>query len=245
MEKAIQESGAEVVTTSLRRQSPGTKGGQSIWDRISKLGCHVLPNTAGCHSAHEAVTLAQMSREIFETNWIKLEVTGDEYNLQPNPYELLTATEQLLALEFEVFAYCTDDLVVCQRLYNLGCEVIMPWGSPIGTGKGLINTYALETLRDRLPGAKLLVDAGIGLPSHAATALELGFDGVLVNTAVATADDPVAMANGHESRCRSRTLSLSGWTDGTKRHSPRIDSYRGHAILAIEVSESSVLANVG
>lgn len=194
MEKAIQESGAEVVTTSLRRQSPASKGGQSIWDRISKLGCHVLPNTAGCHTAREAVTLAQMSREIFDTNWIKLEVTGDEYNLQPNPYELITATEQLLALDFEVFAYCTDDLVVCQRLHNLGCEVIMPWGSPIGTGKGLINTYALATLRDRLPEAKLLVDAGIGLPSHAATALELGYDGVLVNTAVATADDPVAMA---------------------------------------------------
>lgn len=207
MEEAIQESGAEVVTTSLRRQSPATKGGQSIWDRISKLGCHVLPNTAGCHSTHEAVTLAQMSREIFETNWIKLEVTGDEYNLQPNPYELLTATEQLIALDFKVFAYCTDDLVVCQRLYNSGCEVIMPWGSPIGTGKGLINTYALETLRDRLPDAKLLVDAGIGLPSHAATALELGFDGVLVNTAVATADDPVAMATAMSHAVRAGRLA--------------------------------------
>lgn len=194
MEEAIQSSGAEVVTTSLRRQSPATKGGHSIWERISRLGCHVLPNTAGCHTAHEAVTLAKMSREIFETSWIKLEVTGDEYNLQPNPYELLSATEQLINLGFDVFAYCTDDLVVCQRLNNLGCEVIMPWGSPIGTGKGLINTYALETLRDRLPEAKLLVDAGIGLPSHAATALELGYDGVLVNTAVATADDPVSMA---------------------------------------------------
>lgn len=194
MEEAIQRSGTNVVTTSLRRQSPSTKGGQNIWQRISRLGCHVLPNTAGCHTAHEAVTLAKMSREIFETNWIKLEVTGDEYNLQPDPYELLTATEQLRKLSFDVFAYCTDDLVVCQRLHDVGCEVIMPWGSPIGTGKGLINTYALETLRDRLPNAKLLVDAGIGLPSHAATALELGYDGVLVNTAVATADDPVAMA---------------------------------------------------
>lgn len=194
MEEAIQRAGVEVVTTSLRRQSPASKGGQSIWDRISKLGCHVLPNTAGCHSAREAVNLAQMSREIFETNWIKLEVTGDEYNLQPDPYELLDATERLLKLEFDVFAYCTDDLVVCRRLHQLGCEVIMPWGSPIGTGKGPINLYALETLRNRLPEAKLLVDAGIGLPSHSATVLELGFDGVLVNTAVATADDPVSMA---------------------------------------------------
>ena len=194
MEEAIKISGAEVVTTSLRRQSPGSKGGQSIWERIANLGCFVLPNTAGCKSAKEAVTLAQMSREIFETDWLKLEVTGDEYNLQPDPYELVEATSQLVRLGFKVFAYTTDDLVVCQRLYELGCEVIMPWGAPIGTGKGLINTYALETLRDRLPTVKLLVDAGIGMPSHAALAMELGYDGVLVNTAVATADDPVSMA---------------------------------------------------
>ncbi|MCY4144261.1 MAG: thiazole synthase [Gammaproteobacteria bacterium] len=194
MEEAIRCSGAQVVTTSLRRQSPEVKGGRSIWERISKLGCNVLPNTAGCRSSKEVVLLAQMSREIFETDWIKLEVTGDEYNLQPDPYELIEATEKLLENGFKVFAYTTDDLVVCQRLHGLGCEVIMPWGSPIGSGKGLINRYALETLRDRMPKATLLVDAGIGLPSHAALAMELGFDGVLVNTAVATADDPVAMS---------------------------------------------------
>ncbi len=194
MEEAILRSGAEVVTTSLRRQSPEAQGGKSIWNRISSIGCRVLPNTAGCRSAKDAVTLAQMSREIFETNWIKLEVTGDEYNLQPDPYELVTATEQLIHLGFDVFPYTTEDLVVCQRLHELGCDVIMPWGAPIGTGKGLTNPYALETLRDRLPNTTLLVDAGIGLPSHAAKAMELGIDGVLINTAVATADDPVSMA---------------------------------------------------
>lgn len=194
MEEAIMQSGAEVVTTSLRRQSPKAKGGRSIWEHIAKLGCNVLPNTAGCRSSKEVLLLAQMSREIFETDWIKLEVTGDEYNLQPDPFELIAATEELLSNGFKVFAYTTDDLVVCQRLHGMGCEVIMPWGSPIGSGKGLINPYALETLRDRMPNATLLVDAGIGLPSHAALAMELGFDGVLVNTAVATADDPVSMS---------------------------------------------------
>ena len=209
--EAISKSGTQVITTSLRRQSPESKGGRAFWEQISSTGCHILPNTAGCHSAKEAVTLAQMSREIFETNWIKLEVTGDEYNLQPDPYELVKATKDLIQLGFAVFAYTTDDVVVCQRLYELGCEAVMPWGAPIGTGKGLINTYALETLRDRLPKAKLLVDAGIGLPSHASKAMELGFDGILINTAVATSDDPVAMAEAMKLAVRAgRTAFLAG-----------------------------------
>ena len=195
MRQAIEQSQTDVVTTSLRRQSPGEGGGQSIWDYIAQLGKQLLPNTAGCHSAREAVTLAEMSREIFETDWIKLEVTGDDYNLQPDPYELVIATERLVHQGFKVFAYTTDDLVVCSKLRDVGCEVIMPWGAPIGTGKGLINPYALETLRNRLPDVQLVVDAGIGLPSHASAAMELGYDGVLLNTAVATADDPVQMAN--------------------------------------------------
>ena len=155
----------------------------------------VRPNTAGCHSAKEAVTLAQMSRDIFETDWLKLEVTGDDYNLQPDPYELLIATEQLIELGLKVFAYTTDDLVVCQKLHGLGCEVIMPWGAPIGTGKGVMNPYALQTLRARLPDVTLVVDAGLGLPSHAAQVMEYGFDAVLLNTAVAQADDPIGMAD--------------------------------------------------
>ena len=157
-----------------------------------------MPCTAGSmgttNTAQEAVTLARMSREIFDTDWIKLEVTGDDYNLQPDPYELIEATRELIQADFKVFAYTTDDLVVCSRLRDLGCEVIMPWGAPIGTGKGITDPYALETLRARLPDATLIVDAGLGLPSHAARVLEMGFDGVLLNTAVARADDPVRMA---------------------------------------------------
>ncbi|MDE0176957.1 MAG: thiazole synthase [Gammaproteobacteria bacterium] len=194
MAAAVQASGAEVLTVGMRRQAPSEVGGGSFWERIAGLGRRILPNTAGCHTAAEAVTLAEMAREIFGTDWIKLEVTGDDYNLQPDPYGLLDAAAQLVERGFKVFPYSTDDLVVCTRLRDLGCEIIMPWGSPIGTGKGLLNPYALETLRARLPDVSLVVDAGIGLPSHAARAMELGFDGVLLNTAVARADDPVDMA---------------------------------------------------
>ena len=194
MRDSIVASKADVLTVGLRRQQPGEPGKNNFWDSIKELNCHILPNTAGCHTTKEAVTLAQMSREIFETNWVKLEVTGDDYNLQPDPYELVTATRELVRLGFDVFPYTTDDLVVCSHLRDLGCEVIMPWGSPIGTGKGLMNPYALETLRNRLSDVKLVVDAGIGLPSHAAQAMELGFDAVLLNSAVSTADDPVKMA---------------------------------------------------
>ena len=194
MAEAVAASGADVLTVGLRRQSPEQLGGGSIWDHVARLGCRVLPNTAGCHTAREAVTLARMSREIFDTDWIKLEVTGDDYNLQPDPYELLEATRELVKADFRVFAYTTDDLVVCSRLRDLGCEIIMPWGAPIGTGKGITDPYALETLRARLPDVTLIVDAGLGLPSHAARVLEMGFDAVLLNTAVARADDPVRMA---------------------------------------------------
>ncbi|EGG98603.1 Thiazole biosynthesis protein ThiG [gamma proteobacterium IMCC2047] len=199
MQQAIRSSGAEVVTVSLRRQNPGEGGGSSFWQLIKELQLNILPNTAGCHSAKEAVTTAQMAREIFDTNWVKLEVIGDDYNLQPEPFQLLEAAEQLVKEGFEVFPYCTDDLVLCQRLRDAGCKVLMPWAAPIGTGKGIINPYALTTLRERLPDMPLIVDAGIGLPSHACQAMELGFDGILLNSAVAQAGDPVNMASAFAS----------------------------------------------
>ncbi|TDJ62272.1 MAG: thiazole synthase [Proteobacteria bacterium] len=195
MRDAIKRSGAEIVTVSLRRQSPEAGGGNTMWDFITQLGCTVLPNTAGCHTVKEAVTLAQMSREIFATDWLKLEVIGDDYNLQPDPIGTLEAAKQLIALGFDVFPYCTDDLVLCQRLRDAGCRVLMPWGAPIGTGRGLINPYAMQTLRERIPDVPLIVDAGIGKPSHAVQAMELGCDGILLNTAVAQAADPVMMAD--------------------------------------------------
>jgi thiazole synthase len=198
---AIAASGAEVVTVSLKRQL-GHSGSQGVdsavsndfYSQIKASGARLLPNTAGCRTAREAVTLAQMAREVFGTNWIKLEVVGDEYTLQPDPFELVVAAETLTREGFEVFPYCTDDLVSCQRLLDVGCRILMPWGAPIGSGQGLINPYALRTLRSRLPEAVLVVDAGIGSPSDAAQAMELGFDAVLLNSAVALAHDPVVMA---------------------------------------------------
>lgn len=194
MVKAIQASGAEVVTASLRRQSPKDNSGKAFWDIVRQLCVHVLPNTAGCRSVKEAVATAHMARELFLTSWIKLEVIGDDYNLQPDPFGLVAATHQLAKDGFEVFAYTTDDLVVAQRLVDAGCRIIMPWAAPIGTGQGLVNKNALKTLRARLPDVTLIVDAGIGRPSDAVQVMELGFDGVLLNTAVALAQDPVAMA---------------------------------------------------
>jgi thiazole synthase len=194
---AIAASGAEVVTVSLKRQlSQGADGAASndFYAQIKASGARLLPNTAGCRTAREAVTLAQMAREVFGTNWIKLEVVGDEYTLQPDPFELVTAAGILIKDGFEVFPYCTDDLVSCQRLLDVGCRILMPWGSPIGSGQGLINPYALRTLRSRLPDVTLVVDAGIGSPSDACQAMELGFDAVLLNSAVALAHDPVNMA---------------------------------------------------
>jgi thiazole synthase len=194
MEEAISVSNTQVVTVSLRRQLTHNTNKNTFWETITKTNCHVLPNTAGCHSAKEAIMTAKVARDLFETNWIKLEVIGDELTLQPDCFELVKACEQLLRDNFIVFPYCTDDLIVCQHLVSLGCRILMPWAAPIGSGKGLLNPYGLKLLRLRFPECVLIIDAGIGTPSHAAAAMELGFDGVLLNTAVALADDPVKMA---------------------------------------------------
>lgn len=194
MRSALQASGTEVVTVSLRRQSPSTQGGQHFWDMIRALNVHVLPNTAGCRSVQEAINTAYMARELFDTHWIKLEVIGDDFTLQPDPFALVEAAKILMQEGFEVFPYTTDDLIVAQRLVDAGCFILMPWAAPIGTGKGIINPYALRQLRARFPRIQLIADAGLGLPSHAAQVMELGFDGVLLNSAIALADDPVNMA---------------------------------------------------
>ncbi|RTL43332.1 MAG: thiazole synthase [Burkholderiales bacterium] len=198
LQHALQASGAQVVTVGLRRtQAAAGDNGfvAALRASLAATGGHLLPNTAGCRTAREAILLAHMARELYGTTWIKLEVVGDEYTLQPDPWELVTAAEQLVKDGFEVFPYCTDDLVTCRRLLDAGCQVLMPWGAPIGSGQGLLNPWALRTLRERLPGVTLIVDAGLGAPSHAAQAMELGFDGVLLNSAVAQAGDPVRMAS--------------------------------------------------
>jgi thiazole synthase len=194
LQDAIAASGSQVVTVGLKRQLAAAGAPNDFYRLIQQSGARLLPNTAGCRSAREAVTLAKMARELFATNWIKLEVVGDEYTLQPDPFELVVAAKELAQDGFEVFPYCTDDLVTCQRLLDAGCRILMPWGAPIGSGQGLLNPNALKTLRARLPGVPLVVDAGIGSPKDAVQAMELGYDAVLLNTAVAQARDPVAMA---------------------------------------------------
>src|SRR5215472_14634231 len=192
--QAVRAARAEIVTVSLRRESGGERSGQGFWALIRELGVRVLPNTAGCHSVKEAVTTAHMAREVFGTNWIKLEVIGEDDTLQPDVFGLTEAARILCGEGFEVFPYTTEDLVVAERLLAAGCRVLMPWGSPIGSGRGLNNLFGLMALRAHFPEAPLIIDAGIGVPSHAAQAMELGFDGVLINTAVARATDPVAMS---------------------------------------------------
>lgn len=194
MRDSIISSGCEIVTLGLRRQNPAEKAGDSFWSFIQESGCRLLPNTAGCKSVKEAVTLAEMSRELFDTDWIKLEVVGDDYNLQPDPFGLLEASEILIKKGFKVLPYCTDDLILCKRLLDVGCEVLMPWGAPIGTGQGLLNRYNLKSLRERIKDVPMIIDAGLGAPSQAAEAMEMGFDGILLNTAVAKAHNPPLMA---------------------------------------------------
>jgi thiazole synthase len=194
LRRAVEAAKPAVLTVSLRRESGSGGSGQGFWDVVKGLGARILPNTAGCHSAREAITTAQMAREVFETDWIKLEVIANDDTLQPDVFGLVEAAGTLARDGFKVFPYCTEDLGVAERLLGAGCQLLMPWGAPIGTARGLMNPYALRSLRAYFPGTTLIVDAGIGAPSHAAQALEMGFDGVLLNTAVAKASDPVAMA---------------------------------------------------
>ena len=191
--EAVRRSKTEIVTVSLRRETAGGKAGGVFFQLIRDLGVQVLPNTAGCHSAQEALTTAQMAREVFETPWIKLELIGDDYTLQPDTLNLVQAADWLIKNGFKVLPYTTEDLVLCQRLVDVGCQAVMPWAAPIGTGKGPGNPYAMRGLRERL-NVPMIVDAGLGRPSHACQVMEWGFDGVLLNTAVALAQDPVVMA---------------------------------------------------
>jgi thiazole synthase len=194
LEEAVRRSGTEIVTVSLRREAAGGKAGGTFFEMIRTLGVHVLPNTAGCHSVSEAVLTAKMARELFGTDWIKLEVIGHHDTLQPDVFGLVEAARILCGEGFKVFPYTTDDLTVAERLLEAGCEVLMPWCAPIGSAIGPVNMMALRSLRAHFPDVPLIVDAGIGRPSHATQVMEIGYDAVLLNTAVAGANDPVLMA---------------------------------------------------
>src|SRR2546423_3800557 len=188
---AIRASGTELVTVALRRIDPGQRG--SIVDVVEDAGVRLLPNTAGCYTARDAVATARLAREAFETDWIKLEVIGDERTLLPDAPELLRAAEELVADGFVVLPYTNDDPVLGRRLQDAGCAAVMPLGSPIGSGMGIRNAYNLSILRERV-SVPLVLDAGVGTASDAALAMELGCDAVLCASAIGRAADPVAMA---------------------------------------------------
>jgi thiazole synthase len=191
MAEAIAASGSELVTVALRRVDPTARG--SLVDVLADAGVRLLPNTAGCHTARDAVMTARMAREAFGTDWVKLEVIGDEDTLLPDAPELLRAAEELLEDGFVVLPYTTDDPVLARRLADLGCAAVMPLGSPIGSGMGIRNPYNIALIREAVD-VPVVLDAGIGTASDAALAMELGCDAVMAASAIARAQDPVAMA---------------------------------------------------
>lgn len=233
MQQAIRAAGAEIVTVSLRRESAGGKSGEAFWSLIRDLNVTILPNTAGCRSAREAVTTAKLARELFGTNWIKLEVIADDETLQPDVIGLVEAANVLAKDGFDVFPYCTEDLGVAQRLVDAGCRVVMPWAAPIGSARGITHPDALRLLRERLPDITLVVDAGLGAPSHAAQALELGYDAVLLNTAIAKAADPVSMANAFRAAVEAGRIAheagLMGARDFASSSTPIVGTPFWHA----------------
>ena len=188
---AIEASGAELVTVALRRIDPGARG--SIVDVLDNAGVRLLPNTAGCFTARDAVLTAKLAREAFETDWVKLEVIGDERTLLPDAPALLEAAEELVDDGFTVLPYTNDDPILARRLEDVGCAAVMPLGSPIGSGMGLLNTYNLRLIRERA-NVPAILDAGVGTASDAALAMELGYDGVLCASAISRAEDPTGMA---------------------------------------------------
>src|SRR5215216_2263124 len=184
-------SGTELVTVALRRIDPDARG--SIVDVLESAGVQLLPNTAGCFTARDAVLTAKLAREAFGTDWIKLEVIGDDRTLLPDAPALLDAAEELVDAGFVVLPYTNDDPILARRLEDVGCAAVMPLGSPIGSGMGLLNTYNLRLIREHA-GVPVILDAGVGTASDAALAMELGCDAVLCASAVSRAEDPVAMA---------------------------------------------------
>ncbi|MCZ2849475.1 thiazole synthase [Modestobacter sp. VKM Ac-2978] len=191
LERVVRASGTQLVTVALRRVEAAA--GSAMLEVLNRCGVRLLPNTAGCQTAREAVLTAQLSREAFETDWIKLEVIGDDRTLLPDAVELMDAAEQLVADGFTVLAYTTDDPILGRRLADVGCAAVMPLGSPIGSGLGIRNPYNIALLREEV-SVPVVLDAGIGTASDAALAMELGCDAVLLASAVTRAREPVQMA---------------------------------------------------
>lgn len=230
LEQALVASGTELTTVAMRRADPGTRG--SLVDILRRLGIRVLPNTAGCFTAAEAVLTARLAREALGTSWVKLEVIADERTLLPDPVELLDAAEQLVADDFTVLPYTNDDPVLAQRLEQAGCAAVMPLGAPIGTGLGICNVHniALIVERARVP---VVLDAGIGTASDAALAMELGCDAVLLASAVTRAQHPVLMAQAMRDAVRAGRLARLAGRIPRRQHALASSPTEGRADLGV------------
>jgi thiazole synthase len=202
---AIAASGAEIVTVALRRIDPGASG--SILSVVEEHGCFLLPNTAGCYTAHDAVVTARLAREAFETDWVKLEVIGDDRTLLPEATELIEAAQTLVGEGFVVLPYANDDPILNRRLEEIGCAAVMPLGAPIGSGMGIRNPYNLSLIVEQA-GVPVICDAGVGTASDAAIAMELGCDGVLMASAIARAEDPLKMAHAMRAAVEAGRLAF-------------------------------------
>ena len=194
MERSLDASGTDMVTVAVRRVNLSDRSSESLLDHIDARKYHILPNTAGCYSADEAVRTAMLAREVLDTPWVKLEVIGDEKTLFPDNEGLLEATRALVREGFIVLPYLNDDLIVARRLIDAGAAAVMPLAAPIGSGLGIQNLTNLRILREQIREVPLIVDAGVGTASDAALAMELGVDGILMNSGIAGARDPIAMA---------------------------------------------------
>jgi thiazole synthase len=207
MRKALQASGTEIVTVALRRANLSKDEGENILEYLEEDGYFLLPNTAGCYTAKEAITTAKLGREALGTNWVKLEVIGDDETLFPDVPELLKAAEQLILDDFVVLPYTNDDPITCRKLADMGCAAVMPLGAPIGSGMGIRNPYNLRIIKEQVD-VPVIVDAGVGTASDAAIAMELGMDGVLMNSAISQAKHPVKMAGAMKKSIEAGRMAL-------------------------------------
>ncbi|WP_237792067.1 thiazole synthase [Corynebacterium accolens] len=228
LEHSLVASGTELTTVAMRRHSAKSLGGESIFELLQRLSIDVLPNTAGCRTARDAVTTAKLAREALGTNWVKVEVIADDRTLLPDVVELVDACEMLVAERFVVLAYTSDDPVIAKRLEDVGVDAVMPLGSPIGTGLGILNPHNIELICSRTQ-VPVLLDAGVGTASDAALAMELGCDGVLLASAINRCQDPLAMATAMKYAVEGGRLARQAGRIPKRQHAVASSSFEGLA----------------
>ena len=226
LEESLVASGTELTTVAMRRHAARAEGGESVFDMLQRLDIAPLPNTAGCRTARDAVITAKLAREALGTNWVKVEVIADEHTLLPDVVELIDACELLVTEGFVVLAYTSDDPVVAKRLEDVGCAAVMPLGSPIGTGLGILNPHNIELICSRA-SVPVLLDAGVGTASDAALAMELGCSGVLLASAVNRSQDPVAMAQAMKMAVEAGRLASGAGRIPRREHAVASSSFNG------------------